>query len=193
MFCVQYTAYIKQRRTEACGGAGNSLFLGISERAGSIGTSRCAELLVTLRVRIVRNLSAEYLPPTQQQRYTPDVDQRKSPERTIGRRTSSSTHACQTPHCGKTPRRPAPTCPPAQRPHVSASLQGGLDQRTPPTRGARHSLPARMQLSRLPSHTHAAPANPAHKNGPNTPAPHMHPVGPRKQGFLHMAGAQLWQ
>ena len=44
-------------------GAGNSLFLGIVERAGSICTCRCAELLATLRVRIVRNLSVEYPPP----------------------------------------------------------------------------------------------------------------------------------
>ena len=49
------------------GGAGNSLFLGIGEQVGSIDTSRCDELLTILRVRIVRNLSAEYPPSMQQQ------------------------------------------------------------------------------------------------------------------------------
>ena len=49
-------------------GAGNSWFLGIGERAGSIDTCRCAELLDILRVRIVRNLSTEYPPDMQQPR-----------------------------------------------------------------------------------------------------------------------------
>jgi len=60
-------ANMKQRhreRTERrAWGAGNSRFLGIGERAGSIGNHRCAELLATLIVRVVRNLSAEYQPP----------------------------------------------------------------------------------------------------------------------------------
>ena len=45
------------------GGADNNLFLVIVERPGSICTRRYAELLATLRVRIVRNLSVEYPPP----------------------------------------------------------------------------------------------------------------------------------
>jgi len=97
-----------QRRA---GGAGNSLFLGIDERAWSIGIPRCAELLVILRVRIVRNLSAEYPPPMHQPLYASDGDQRKSPERATGRRTNPSADACPTPHCGKTQRRPAPHVP----------------------------------------------------------------------------------
>jgi len=69
-----------------------------------------------------------------------------------------------------------------------------------------------LGLSRLPPRTHAAPAHPARRNGPNTHAhparrngPNTHvpvstlctlyPVGPRKQAFLHMAAvrARLWQ
>ena len=44
-------------------GAGNSQSLGIGERARSIGNRRCAELLATLIVRVVRILSAEYRSP----------------------------------------------------------------------------------------------------------------------------------
>jgi len=68
MFCVQCTDTSSRGAQRRAGGAGNSLFLGIGERAGSIGTYRCGELLAILRVRIVRNLSAEYPPSMQQQR-----------------------------------------------------------------------------------------------------------------------------
>jgi hypothetical protein len=176
------------------GGAGNSRFLGIGERASSIGTRRCAELLAILRVCIVRNLSAQYL-PRMQQRYAPDGDQRKSPEIATGRRTSPSADACLTPHCGKTQRRPARHVP-ASATSTRVRVAGREPaQRTSPTRCARHRLPARMPLPRLPPRTHAAPAHPARRNGPNAPAPRMHPEGPRKQGFPHMSGgcAGLWQ
>ena len=145
------TAYMSISAHGRAGGAGNSLFLGIGERAGSIGTYRCGELLAILRVRIVRNLSAEYLPPTQQQRYTPDVDQRKSPERTIGRRTSSSDHACPAPHCGKTPRLPAPHVPAratSTRVHVA-----GL--------GTRPTYVAHPRCQAPPPRTHAATQTPS--------------------------------
>jgi hypothetical protein len=45
-----------------------------------------------------------------------------------------------------------PTCPPAQRVCVCASLEGEPDQRTPPTHGGRYLLPAHMQLPTLPPH-----------------------------------------
>jgi hypothetical protein len=105
---------------------------------------------------------------------------------------------CRLSHAPKTAggvAQPA-TCPSAQRARVSASLERSPPlQRTPPTCGARHRLPARMPLPRLPPRTHAAPAHPARRNGPNAPAPRMHPERPRKQGFPHMAGgcAGLWQ
>ena len=73
-----------------------SLMMG--ERAGSICTRRCAELLAVLRVCIVRNLSAQYPPRMQQPQYAPDGDQRKSPEIATGRRTSPSADACPTLH-----------------------------------------------------------------------------------------------
>ena len=56
--------------------------------------------------------------------------------------------------------------------------------------GDRHRLPVRMPLPKLPPRTHDAPAHPARRNGPNASAPRMHPVGPRKQGFLHMVGVR---
>ena len=87
------------------GGAGNSLFLGIGERAGSIGTRRCAKLLAILRVCIVMNHSAQNPPRMQQPWYAPDGDQRKSTEISTGLRTSPSTDACPTPNCWKTQRR----------------------------------------------------------------------------------------
>jgi len=195
MFCVQCTAYIQQKIQGRAGGAGSSWFLVIGERAWSIGTRRCDELLGILRVCIVRNLSAQYPPRMQQPRYAPDGDQRKNPEITTGRRTSPSADACPTPHCGKTQRRPARHVP-ASATSTRVRIAGREPaQRTPPTRGARHRLPARMPLPRLPPRTHAAPAHPARRNGPNAPAPRMHPEGPRKQGFPHMAGGcgRLWQ
>jgi hypothetical protein len=88
-------------------GAGNSLSLGIGERARSIGNRRCDELLATLIARAVSSLSAEHRPPPQQPRYGPDGDRRKNPERATRRPTSPSDHACPTPHYWKTPRRPA--------------------------------------------------------------------------------------
>ena len=117
------------------GGAGNSRFLGIGERAGSIGTRICAELLAILRVCIVRNLSAQYLPRIQQPRDAPDDDQRKNPEISTGRRTSPSADACPTPHCGMTQRRSARQVP-ANATSTRVSVAGRESaQRTPPTRG----------------------------------------------------------
>ena len=176
MFCVQYTAYIKQRRTEACGGAGNSLFLGISERAGSIGTRRCAELLSILRVCIVMNHAAQNPPLMQQPWYAPDGDQHKSPEIATGRRTSPSADACPTPHCGKTQRCPARHVP-ASVTRTRVRVPGrDPDQRTPPTRCDRHRLPARMTLPRLPPRTHAAP----HTPHAGTARTHPHPACTQK-------------
>jgi hypothetical protein len=107
MFCV-HARHTSSRSVQGrAGGADNSRFLGIGERACSIGTRRCAELLDILRVCIVRDLSAQYLPRMQQQRYVPDGDQRKSPEIATGRSTSPSADACPTQHCGKTQSRPA--------------------------------------------------------------------------------------
>ena len=137
-----------QRRA---GGAGNSRFLGIGERAGSIGTHRCDELLATLRVRIVRNLSVEYLPPTHQPRYAPDGDQRKSPERTIGRRTNSSVLACPTPHCEKTPCHPVPHVP------SRATTTRVRDTGT----GTRPTYAAHPRLQAPLPRTHAAAQTPA--------------------------------
>ena len=176
------------------GGAGNSLFLGIGERAWSICTRRCAELLAILRVCIVRNLSTQYPPRMQKQRYAPDGDQRKSPEIATGRCTSPSADVCPTPHCGKTQRHPARHVPASATSARVCVARREPVQRTPPIRGARHRLPARMSLPRFPWRTHVAPAHPARRNGPNAPAPRMHPEGPRKQGFPHMAGraVQLW-
>jgi len=53
------------------------------------------------------------------------------------------------------PIRPATHCP-----HVPAPMQGEPDQRTTPTRGVRHRLPAPTSLPRLPQCTHAALATP---------------------------------
>jgi hypothetical protein len=64
-----------------------------------------------------------------------------------------------------------PTRLPAQHLHASASWQGGLDQRTPSDRCARHRLLVPMPLPRLPPRTHAAPAHPVRRNGPNTHVP----------------------
>ncbi|MFN9903251.1 MAG: hypothetical protein ACK55Z_31660, partial [bacterium] len=88
------------------GGAGNSLFLGIGERAGSIGTRRCAELLAIRIVCIVMNHSAQNLPRMQQPWYAPDGDQRQSlsTEIATGLRTSPSADACPTQNCWKTQR-----------------------------------------------------------------------------------------
>ena len=123
------------------GGAGNSLFLGIGERAGSIGTRRCAELLAILKVCIVMNHSAQNPPLMQQPWYAPDGDQRKSTEIATGLRTSPSAEACPTPNCWKTQRRPARHVPvsatstrvgvagkePDQRTHLAQGLERGRD------------------------------------------------------------------
>jgi hypothetical protein len=96
----------------------------------------------------------------QQPWYAPDGDQRKSPEIVTGRRTSPSADACPTPHCGKTQRRPARHVP-ASATSTRVRVDGREPaQRTPSTRGARHRLPARMQLPRLPPRTHATPEHP---------------------------------
>ena len=133
------------------GGAGNSLFLGIGERAGSIGTRRCAELLAILRVYIVRNLSAEYPPPMQQLRYAPDVDQCKRPERSTGRRTSPRADACPTQHCGKTQSRPAPH-EPASSTTTRVRVAG---------RGTRPTYAAHPRCQAPPPRTHATAQTPA--------------------------------
>jgi len=177
------------------GGAGNSRSLGTGERARPICTRRRAELLAILGVCIVRNLSTQHPTRTQQPRHAPDGDQHKSPEIATGRRTSSSADACPTPHRGRTQRHQARHAPASATSARARVARREPAQRTPPTRGARHRLPARMPLPRFPWRTHAAPAHPARRNGPNAPAPRMHPEGPRKQGFPHMAGgcAGLWQ
>jgi hypothetical protein len=51
---------------------------------------------------------------------------------------------------------------------MCAGLRAGPDQRTQPTRGARHRPPAPIQLSRLPPPTHAARARPSCRHGPST-------------------------
>ena len=177
------------------GGAGNSRSLGTGERARPICTRRRAELLAILRVCIVRNLSAQYLPRIQQPRDAPDDDQRKNPEISTGRRTSSSADVCPTPRRGRTQRHQARYAPASATSARARVARREPAQRTLPTRGARHRLPARVPLPRFPWRTHAAPAHPARRSGPNVPAPRMHPEGPRKQGFPHMAGgcAGLWQ
>jgi len=70
-------------------------------------------------------------------------------------------------HCVAQP----PTRPPVQRPHLPMQLQGGPDQRTPPTCDAMHRLHVPMPLSRLLPRTHAAPAHPARRDDPNTHVP----------------------
>ena len=133
-----------QRRA---GGAGNSLFLGIGERAGSIGTRRCAELLAILRVCIVMNHSAQNPPRMQQPWYAPDCDQRKSTEIATGLRTSPSADACPTPNCWKTQRRPARHVP------VSAtSTRVGVAGKEP----AAATYAAHLRCQAPPPRTHAA-------------------------------------
>ena len=163
------------------GGAGNSRFLGIGRVSEPVQWAPAD----------VRNLSAEHPPPTQQPRHSSDCDWRNSPERVTGRCTSPSVHACPTPHCGKTQRRPAP--------HASARTQSsrarGAARGTRPTSGSpcRHRLPAPMSLPRLPPCTRTCA--PRMQERPEHTRPRMHPVGPRKQGFLHMAAvrALLWK
>jgi len=119
----------------------------------------------------------------------------KNPERPTGRRRSSSAHACSTPHCGKTQRRPAP--------HTTA--------RTTPTcartaaRGTRPTYAAHQRRQAPPPRTHASAQAPtAHPRSTRTPRtqerpehtrPGMHAVGPRKQSCLHMSAVRvrLWQ
>ncbi len=82
------------------GGAGNCRSLGISERVSSTGTSRCVELLDTLRVRIVRIVSLIHPLSMQHEPKDPLADGHRSniPERATGHSTSPSVHACPTPH-----------------------------------------------------------------------------------------------
>jgi len=167
-----------QRRA---GGAGNSLFLGIGGRAWSIGTSRCIELLAILREYVLLGTFPQSIHPPCISHCKPQMSTRtKVPQEPLDTAPAQVPTHARPRTAGRHSVTQPPTCPPTQRGHVSASLEGGPDQRTPPTRGARHRLPARMPLPRLPPLTHAAPAHPARRNGPNAPAPRMHPVGPRK-------------
>jgi hypothetical protein len=132
---------------ERAGGAGNSLFLGIGERAGSIGTRRCAELLAILRVCIVMNHSAQNPLRMQQPWYAPDCDQRKSTEIATGLRTSPSADACPTQNCWKTQRRPARHVPVS-----AASTRVGVAGKEP----AAATYAAHLRCQAPPPRTHAA-------------------------------------
>ena len=119
-----------------------------------------------------------------------DGHRSNSPERATGRRTSPIVHACQTPHCGKTLRRPAP--------HATT--------RTPPSHarscamGTRPTDAAHPRRQAPPPRTHVvAPTPAAHprrtcaprmRARPEHTRPHVYPVGPRKQGFQHMSAVR---
>ena len=89
-------------------------------------------------------------------------------------------------HCVAQPS----TFPLAHRPDMCAPLRGGPDQLTPPTRGARHRLPAPMSLPRLPPLTHAALAHPVCRHGPRAHAVACTQGWPGKHGFLHIAAVR---
>jgi len=63
------------------------------------------------------------------------------------------------------------------------TLRAGPDQRTPPTRGARHRPPAPMPLPRLPQLTHAARPHPAYRHGPSHARLRVHARQDPETGF----------
>ena len=123
----------------------------------------------------------------QQLRYAPDVDQCKRPERSTGRRTSPRADACPTQHCGKTQSRPAPH-EPASSTTTRVRVAG---------RGTRPTYAAHPRHQAPPPRTHVVAQTPAvhprrtcaprMQERPEHTRPHMHPVGLRRQGFLHIA------
>jgi len=168
-------------------GAGNSLFLGIVERAGSICTCRCAELLATLRVRIVRNLSVEYPPP----HAAAVLCRRQRPAQRP--RKSHRTH-----HQPKRPRMLDPALredtvspsPPRDRPHNAHTCPRRCKgdstnvRRPPAVPGTASPHPCCCPEScRAPTPHLRTP----HAGTARTHTPGMHPVGPQQQNFLHMS------